>query len=140
MKMCQPHWDAMRQEIHDLGIGDWIAPNGEIAAEQLGDQVRRGENTKINYDPLMSSHNMILNRSLEGLGLIVMTPGFGCTICFLNARRTSEGYCSCGHPECPNSPESGRPPIPDFETWIKGPESAPAAAKAYMVQQGWVTA
>lgn len=140
MKMCQPHWDMMRNEIRELGIYDWVAQSGQVAMEQLGDQVRRGENTPVNYDPLMASHNMIMTRALEGLGLIVMAENFGCPICFLNERRTPEGYCSCGHPECPNRPDGGRPPIPDFETWLKGPNGAPAAAKAYMVEKGWVAA
>lgn len=139
MKMCQSHWDMMRAEIANLGLTDWVATNGATAVEQLADQVKQGP-TPVNYDPLMDAHNMIMMRAMEGLGLMVMSPEFGCPICFLNERRSPEGWCTCGHPMCPNREGGGGQPIADFETWIKGPTGAPAAAKAHMVAQGWVAA
>ena len=136
MQFCQPHWDMMRAEIEKLGIADWVASDGETAAKQLVDQVKRDETTPVNYDPLMAAHNAIFGRVLQGLGLVVMNADYGCPICDLNSRRDEDGFCTCDHPDCPN--QRGRTPMPDFETWLRGPDSAPAASKAYMVEQGWV--
>ena len=136
MQMCQRHWDMMRAEIEDLGLSGWVAPDGQTAVEQLVDQMRRDEVTPVNYDPLMAAHNAILGRVIEGLGLVVMSPDYGCPICDLNSRRDDDGFCTCGHADCPN--QRGRTPMPDFESWLHGPDSAPAAIKAHMVEQGWV--
>lgn len=136
MKFCQPHWDILRAEVRTQGLGDWIATSGEVAVEQAADSLVRGEHTRVNYDPLMAAHNMIFGRVLEGLGLVVMSADFGCPICFLNERRDENGFCTCGHPECPNGP--GGTALPDFEAWLTGPNSAVLACKDYMVEQGWL--
>lgn len=135
MQMCQPHWDLLRGEVIAQGIGDWIASSGAMAAAQLADQIKRDENTKVNYDPLMACHSMLMSRVAEGLGLMVFAADFGCPICYLNERRTPEGACACGEPDCPNK-EPGC--LPDFETWIVGPNSCVIAARNYMIEQGWI--
>lgn len=28
--------------------------------------------------------------------------------------------------------------IPDFDTWLIGPDSAPAASKEFMISEGWI--
>lgn len=137
MKFCQPHWDMLRAEVADLGLADWVAPDGATAIEQLADQTKRGDATPVNYDPLMAAHNSIFGRVLEGLGLMVMSADFGCPICFLQERQNPDGSCSCGHADCPNQAPGS---LPDFETWLRGPDSAVAAAKAHMVEQGWIPA
>lgn len=133
---CQPHWDQLRAEIERLGLSDWIAPSGEVAAEQMASQITTGESTPVNYDPLMASWTMIETRSMERVGLQVMAPDFGCPICFFNDHRTDDGRCKCPREDC-EAKEPGS--IPPFETWIEGEDGAPAAAKAYMIGQGWVT-
>jgi len=135
MRCCQRHWDMLRQEVIDQGLGAWIASDGEVAVEQLADQLARGEDTKVNYDPLMSCWFMIMTRTLGIAGLAGMHPEFGCPVCRLNEKRTPEGACACGRPECPKgSPGS----VPDFETWLVGPESCVTAAHEYMRTRGWI--
>lgn len=135
MKFCQNHWDMLRTEVAEQGLTDWIAPDGATAIAQLIDQTKQGTSTPVNYDPLMDAHNMIMTRAIEGLGLMVMGPDFGCPICFLNERRSEDGACTCGHPECPNKQPGS---LPDFEAWLRGPDGAVTAAKGHMVSQGWV--
>lgn len=137
MRICQSHWTQLRDEITAQGLGDWVAPTGETAAAQLADQVRRGKITKVNYDPLMACHNMIAQRAVECLGVLVLLPSFECPICYLNAEaRASDGTCKCGRPECPYT-EPGS--LPDFETWIVGPDSCVTAARQYMTRKGWLS-
>lgn len=135
MKFCQNHRDMLRQEIADQGLAGWVAPDGETAIAQLVDNIQRGEDTPVNYDPLMACHNMILERSLRMAGLMVMTEDFGCPVCFFNTHRTPDGRCDCGQPEC-KAQEPGS--IPDFEGWLVGPGSCVTAAKDHMARQGWL--
>lgn len=138
MQICQNHWAMLRQEVADQGLAGWIAPDGETAVEQLVNSLERGEDTATNYDPLMACNWMLMSRSLEVFGLQVMHPDFGCPICWANTNvRAEDGSCTCGHPECPNQ-EPGS--TPDFETWLVGPSGCVSAAKAHMVQQGWIEA
>ena len=134
--MCQPHWDMLRQEIADQGLRAWVAPDGETAVAQLVDGLKRGEDTPVNYDPLMSCNWMLIDRAMQSIGLMVMHQEFGCPICYLNEHiRGEDGSCKCGHAECPNK-EPGS--VPDFETWLVGPDGCVSAAKAHMVAQGWI--
>lgn len=136
MQMCTGHWEMLKEETLSLGLGDWIATSGETAALQQADQISRQEPTRLNFDPLMDAHNMILGRTLEMIGFQALTVEFGCPICRFNEKRTPEGACACTSPNC-HLTEPGS--IPDFETWLTGPGSAPHAAKAYMVEQGWIS-
>lgn len=56
MKFCQPHWDALRDAIEARGLSDLIAPDGETAAMQMVDALKREETTAANFDPLMNAH------------------------------------------------------------------------------------
>lgn len=132
MQFCQSHWDMLRQNIIDEGIGDWIAGSGETLIAQLKDQAAQGEHTRTNYDPLMNCHNMIMSRALDLVGLYVMAPEFGCPICYFNSWRTEDGRCICKDPNC-NAKEPGT--IPNIETWL---EETPKACKEYMIEQGWI--
>lgn len=134
MKMCQPHWDTLRQNVIDEGLGDWIAPSAEVAMDQLTDEVSRGAHTKTNYDPLMNCHNMIMSRTLEMVGLYSLSEEFGCPICFFNTKRTEDGRCNCGLPDCVAQVPGCLPP---FETWL---EETPKACKVYMQEKGWIDA
>lgn len=133
MKFCQKHWDMLRDNIKKEGIYDWVAQSGEVAAAQLKDQIARKESTKVNYDPLMSCHNMMMERAIEMAGLAVMTEEFGCPICVFNNFRTEDGRCPCQNPEC-RGKEPGS--IPNFETWL---EETPKACKEYMIEEGWIS-
>lgn len=134
MDFCQEHWDMLRQNVIDEGIGDWIAPSGEIAVEQLKDELVKKEHTKTNYDPLMNCYWMIANKTLEMVGLYAMSEEFGCPICFFNTQRTEDGRCKCSDPNC-QAKEVGT--IAPFETWLK---ETPAVCRNYMIEQGWIDA
>jgi len=136
MKMCQPHWDMLRAEVAAQGLADWVAPDGETAAAQLVDEVRRGEHTRVNYDPLMAAHNMILGRALDVAGIVVLLDDFGCPICRFNAQRSPDGRCLCDNPQCPGKAPGS---VADHETWLTGPASAVTAAREFMVEQGWIS-
>lgn len=135
MKMCQKHWDMLRVEVVEQGMGEWIAQDGETAAAQLADALSRHEVTKVNYDPLMDCHMMVMNRAVGIAGVVVMTEEFGCPICFFNGRRNPDGSCPCTNPGCPGKAPGS---VPDFETWIKGPDSCVLGAKEFMAKQGWL--
>lgn len=135
MQFCQPHWDQLREEVVEQGMGEWIAKDGATASAQLMDFLSKGEDTLVNYDPLMACHNMILVRTMEIFGLYAMSEQFGCPICQLNSRVNEDGSCRCPNPDCDNK-EPGS--LPNFETWIAGPTSCVVAAKEHMLEKGWL--
>lgn len=132
MKFCQEHWDILRENLRKEGIYDWVATSGEMAVDMLKDEIARGEHTQVNYDPLMACHTMMMDRTLEMVGLYCMTKDFGCPICFFNSYRNEDGSCKCVDPEC-TAKEPGA--IPPFETWL---EQTPKVCKEYMQEQGWI--
>ena len=89
MKMCQPHWDALKAEVHRLGMGHLICEDGAEAAQRAVDG---------NDDPLMRCYWMITNRALEAIGLPLLVVGPNgeepCPQCAYN-----EG-CGCSTPNC----------------------------------------
>lgn len=134
---CQPHWDMLRQEIEDIGLSGFVAGNAEIAMMNTVGELQGDEKDAHNYDPLMASYWMIENRILDGFGLPSMMADFGCGICRVNDSRTSDGRCKCPDPDC-RAKEAGS--IPSADTWLHGEDSAPRAAKAFMIEQGWLAA
>lgn len=138
MTLCQDHWDMLRQEVVDQGLGEWIGKGSDLAVEQLVHQAQHGAQAT-NYDPLMASFFMIQGRLMgtpggPGLGLRIFQVG--CGLCYLNSNRDPEtGFCKCSDPACPNKTVP-IDPIEDF--WIKGPNGPVAAARNYMIEQGWI--
>lgn len=135
-KICEEHWKMMRDEVTRLELDKYVGANGEIAAMRLVDQLQTGEDSQMNYDPLMSAYFMIFNRALDIAGFRVMHPDFGCIICEFYKMRGPEGECICGNPECPNKGQKNV--VPDFVDWLTGPESALVACKEYMKEKGWL--
>lgn len=71
MRLCQPHWDALKLAIEDRGLMQFVSGSGEkvtdkIVAELGGD---RGPDT---FDPLMSANMAIWSNALHGGGLYLM--------------------------------------------------------------------
>lgn len=115
--ICQKHWNMLREKIDTAGLGEWVAKDGSMAAQQMADQVGRGLEVG-NWDPLMSAWYMITGNAMEmaGPNLLNMDPKFdSCVICFLNSQRTEDGRCPCPDPNC-----KGKEPgsVPDFEGWL----------------------
>lgn len=101
MKMCQPHWDKIRDRIKDLGLDHLGAQNAEQAHADMVAQAK-GEETAL--DPLMTAHNMILSRALEEGGLYIM-----------GLKEDGSHYC----PIC-EAVAHGQ----DEKFWIEGPTNA----------------
>jgi len=73
VKYCQPHWDRLRAAIEARGMGHLIAKSGEQAMMRVEEELI-GQETKHTFDPLMASHNMVLERALGCLGLGILAP------------------------------------------------------------------
>lgn len=136
MRMCQTHWDMLRNEVTAQGMGDMVSANGDIAAMRMVAQITgAAEESRTDFDPLMRCFTMIMTRTLEIAGLAAFMADFGCPICTLNKHRMADGACACPNPEC-----GGKTPgsIPDHETWLVGPTSCVASVRAYAVEKGWL--
>lgn len=135
MGICQKHWDMLREEVKAQGLDEWVTKSGEVAVEQIVDQLKKGgEQTAVNYDPLMACHWMIQSRALEGFGLMAIQADF-CPICELLQMWNPDGTCKCEREDC-QAKEPGSIPDPEVD-WIQGPVGA---SKAYMIEQGWIEA
>lgn len=84
MGICQDHWDRLRTDIEERGMGRFVAPSGIIAAEQMKAQLEspRGEATPVSFDPLQGAFWAILTNAGNmlssfgsGTALYVMTDG-----------------------------------------------------------------
>lgn len=88
MNMCQKHWDKLREAIDQRGLGKFVANNGEEAIEHT---VRglKGENTIVDFEPLMGSSMCLANLALKIGGLALMKPNeddsMPCPVCFLQS-------------------------------------------------------
>ena len=136
--MCQSHWDMLREEVKSQGMGDLISANGDIVTMKMVAELQAEPGTEErveDFDPLMRCWFMIMNRTLEMVGLPAMTEEFGCPICRLNEMRTEDGQCGCDEPGC-----EGKFPgaIPDHETWLHGESSCVVAVKEMCVERGWL--
>lgn len=124
MKICQPHWDAMRAKLDQLGIGHIGARTGQEAVGAMQNQLERAqagessEPTNDEWDPLMTMNFAFMSRALEIMGLAAMAPDFGCPLC--SARADFDLHSKpggCGDPECDRPQTSGEP---TDEAWIRG--------------------
>lgn len=82
MRICQPHWDRLRQALANRGLDHLGAKTSEQAFENMAADVR-GEVHP--YDPLMDCHWMIVSRALDIGGLYLLglreDGGQHCPIC-----------------------------------------------------------
>lgn len=141
MDFCQRHWDMLRQEVIDQGMGSLIGANSEIAALKLTGELVDGlagkQESKDTFDPLMRAYFMIFSRTLDMVGLDALREDFGCPICFFNKYRNPDGSCPCTNPNCGGKASDS---IPDHETWLVGPESCVTAVREMCVERGWIEA
>jgi hypothetical protein len=79
MKMCQPHWDALRAAIDGRGLMRLVSGNGEVVAKKLEGQLI-GQDEKDTFDPLMAANLAIFSNALKGGGLYLMLGDY-CPIC-----------------------------------------------------------
>ncbi len=78
MKMCQPHWDALRAAVESRGLGYLIAANSRDAHARAVSELQ-GKSEADDFDPLVAAHNMIWSKSIETFGLGIM--GDFCPVC-----------------------------------------------------------
>jgi hypothetical protein len=83
MKICDAHWQELRQAIDNRGLTRIIAKDGEHAAKNMAAQLQGGD-TKDNYDPLMSAVYAIWGNAIEAFGLDIMRPDAPCPLCVLD--------------------------------------------------------
>lgn len=149
MQFCQDHWDRLRSAISERGLDHLIAPDGQTAAQQLADQIKRTQDgeepvTPVNYDPLMAArwatiNNVMANigpnhasHLLAGAGGIVVQSAFPnrsqkklwprCPLCYINLLHE----LACTEPECVLDREHG------FDMWIERAADDEAARAAKM--------
>jgi hypothetical protein len=131
---CEDHWDMLRMEIKGLGLEQFVATDGEMASMQLVDQINKGEITAVNFDPLMGAMYMIVQNTIESIGMrIMLVPQEECPICVLNTMRTEDGACGCGSEDC-GAKEPGS--IPPFETWLA---HAAEGQRDFAIERGWIS-
>lgn len=87
MKICQAHWDMIRQSIETHGMDSLVTKTAEGAAEQIAKQAS-GVPEEKNFDPLLSHHWYWSNMAMEfgGLYLLGVDPsgandGKYCPVC-----------------------------------------------------------
>jgi len=108
MKMCQKHWDALRQGVHERGMSHLIPHSGQDAADRIK---KEQQGDAVPPDPLMEAYNMILSRSIEFLGMYILSMKEG-------TEASNEGhYCPLceARDHLPAHPETG---VPCDESWI----------------------
>lgn len=79
MRICQDHWDKLKQLIDAEGLSRFIAKD---AGEAMVNQLKDFFNEPSPPDPLMMCNHMIWSRSIEVFGLDVISGN--CPICYAN--------------------------------------------------------
>lgn len=127
MKICQPHWDAMRAKLDELGIGHIGAHTGKEAMAAAVDQLQRAQvgadatPTDAEWDPLMAMNYNFWHRALEIVGLAAMAEDFGCPLCHARANYDLHDPAKggrCGEAACQLYYPPGTPPTD--QEWIDG--------------------
>lgn len=70
MNFCQDHWTRLREKIEERGLGHLIARDGETAAAQMADQLKRNEEdpTPVNFEPLLGAWGAIGSNVAQAIG------------------------------------------------------------------------
>jgi len=71
MKICQPHWDELRQKIKAAGLFDLVSTQAEVMERVVGELEGKPTTLK-NFDPLMAANNMLWGNALQVGGLYLM--------------------------------------------------------------------
>lgn len=117
MRMCQPHWERLRDAIRERGMYEFVASSGKEAASEMVAQLDGTEDPETPFDPLMSAHWGITNQVLDRAGLYVMFP-------------KEDGSERC--PLCEVAEHGGKP-----DEWINGESDA---ILQHFREKGWLPA
>ena len=83
MKICQEHWNQLREAIEQRGMGHLVAKNGETAAQNAVASLQ-GADTKETFDPLMNANFAIWSNSIQCFGIEIMAENAPCPLCALD--------------------------------------------------------
>lgn len=72
MKICQTHWEQLKQAIKAKGLFDFVSGTGKEAMTRIVGQLQGQSETKQNFDPLMACNNMLWGNALQVGGLYLM--------------------------------------------------------------------
>ena len=104
MKICQPHWDMLRDAIKARGLYALVAESGQQAESNMASELSTGP-TIDNFDPLMNAHWAIVNNLADIEPQILFMDG--CPICFANRIHAER----CVVPDCTSG-------TTHFDSWI----------------------
>ncbi len=90
MKICQEHWDKLKEAIEARGLGHLVAGSGATAAVITGQLSGSDE-----YDPLIAANFAIWNNALEAFGLSMMYEDAPCPLCLMDKHAAE-----CVEPDC----------------------------------------
>lgn len=103
MKLCQSHWDKLKQGITDAGLMRYVSNDGQQAVEKIDSQLK-GDDSNDTYDPLMSANFAIWNNLLRIFGLEAMAPDAPeCLLCYMDEAAKN----GCGDTNCKEHHASG---------------------------------
>lgn len=71
MQFCQPHWEELKAAIDQRGLSQFIARSGEEAIEHTVRELQ-GQDTVVDFEPLLMANNMLWNLSMNVIGLEMM--------------------------------------------------------------------
>lgn len=89
MRICQPHWQLMRDAVEVHGMSGLVARDGESAVENaVADLQQEPDPEHKRFDPLMSIHYHFTNNAIRCGGLYLMgqredgeNDGHYCPVC-----------------------------------------------------------
>lgn len=86
MKFCSECGSALRASVENLGLTQYVAPNGEEARRRFIKQQEDGVITADSFDPLMQSAGMVMNAILSRAPLLIITGE--CPVCYVVGHAT----------------------------------------------------
>lgn len=88
MNMCKEHWEKLKEAIDTRGLSKFVANNGQEVANYIARDVK-GENTVVDFEPLMGSSTCLSGLAMRIGGLAVLSPNddgtMPCPVCFLQS-------------------------------------------------------
>src|SRR5208337_525496 len=91
MKICQEHWDGLKEAIEARGLGHLVAGSGAKAAPIVTDELEGSDA----YDPLIAANFAIWNNALEAFGMSMMYEDAPCPLCLMDKHAAE-----CNDPGC----------------------------------------
>lgn len=98
MKLCQNHWNALKEAIENRGLAPLVS---KAATAQRMMENMKGDTTKENYNPLMAANFAIWSNGLQAFGLSLLATDNICPLCLLDLHAKD-----CHDPNCKNKETS----------------------------------